>query len=265
MSLPDQELRRARWRRVLADQNLDSVARSDFAQGGLANRLDRATFRALLLPEDPEVRAIDFDDEFWGWFEAHTSIEIGRDSYSLGPQTGATAHAAVAFEAWSRNERWRRYAAVHSSGVVELSLGESARWEHRRPEKEVAAFYNLTTMVAGGWALLELGALVYERFAIEGPSMLVEACSDTSGTHLANFGEGWREPTDRGSHDTSCFDAALLWTIELADLGDADTRRAEAFRMGDRLENAWGSKHRRYLARLGEFQGELDVRRIHAR
>lgn len=94
--------------------------------------------------------------------------------------------------------------------------------------------------------------------------MLVQACADTSGTHLANFGEGWREPTDWGSHDTSCFDAALLWTIELADLGDADARRAEAFRMGDRLENAWGTKHRRYLAHRGDFQGALDVRRIRA-
>lgn len=248
----------------MANQNLDSVARSDFAQGGLSNRLDRATFRALLLPEDPEAKAIDFDDEFWEWFEAHTSIEIGGYSYSLGPQKGATAHAAVAFEGWGRDERWRRYAAVHASGVVEVSLGESARWEHRRREEEAAAFYNLTSMVAGGWALLELGAAVYERFAIEGPTMLVQACADTSGTHLANFGEGWREPTDWGSHDTSCFDAALLWTIELADLGDADARRAEAFRMGDRLENAWGTKHRRYLAHRGDFQGALDVRRIRA-
>lgn len=263
MSLTDQELRRDRWRRTLAEQHLDSVVRPDFAQGGLSNRLERATFRALLLPADPETCAIEFDSEFWEWFEARTSIDIGGYPYRLGSQTGASAQAATVFDLWSRNEKWKRYAAVHSSGAVELSLGEGARWDYRRDERELA-FYNLTSMVAGVWALLELGAAVFDQFSIQGPALLVQACSDTSGTQLANFGEGWREPTDWGSNDESCVDTHVLWTNELADLGDAETRKAVAFRMGDRLENAWGTKHRRYLAHRGDFEGELDARRIQA-
>lgn len=263
MSLTDQELRRDRWRRALAGQHLDSVDHPDFAQGGLSSRLDQATFRAVLLPEDPEAFAIDFDDDFWKWLEAHTSIDIGDYPFQFGAQTGASAHAAVIFDLWGKNEKWRHYVAVHSSGTIEVSLGERARWVHRRDERELA-FYNLTSMVAGVWALLELGAAVFDQFSISGPSLLVQACSDTSGTYLANFGEGWREPTEWGSNDESCVDTGLLWTAELEGLGDAEARQAVAFQMGDRLENGWGTKHRRYLAHRGDFEGKLDFGRVHS-
>ena len=54
----------------------------------------------------------------------------------------------------------------------------------------------------------------------------------------------------------------LLWHLELADLPDHEAAREIAYRFGDRLEDAWGSGQRRYLAHRGDFVDRLDARRV---
>ena len=54
----------------------------------------------------------------------------------------------------------------------------------------------------------------------------------------------------------------LLWHVELDELPDHDGARDIAYPIGDRLEDAWGSQQRRYLAHRGDCVGEMDFRRV---
>jgi len=56
--IADVELRRARWRRALRREALDTTARDDFAVAGLASRLRAPSVQLLLLPADPEADVI---------------------------------------------------------------------------------------------------------------------------------------------------------------------------------------------------------------
>ena len=62
--LADFELRRARWRRAVQAEGLDTVDQGDIALRGLAARRRTPSVRLLLLPGDPEGEAIAIDDEF---------------------------------------------------------------------------------------------------------------------------------------------------------------------------------------------------------
>ncbi len=55
------EFRRARWRRALRREALDTTTRGDFAVAGLASRLRAPSIQILLLPADPEADCIRID------------------------------------------------------------------------------------------------------------------------------------------------------------------------------------------------------------
>ena len=57
-------------------------------------------------------------------------------------------------------------------------------------------------------------------------------------------------------------DEHLLWHVEIDDWPDDDRVREIAFSVGDRIEDAWGARQRRYLARTGNLAGRLDLQKL---
>lgn len=260
-NLADTELLRARWRRALGRHALDEVGRDDFATGGLAKRLRSSTVQILLLPKDPDAEPLQLDSELWAWLETVRAVDLDGGVVRLGEHRQATAHAAVLVGSYP-GEPWRSYMAVHRSGAIEFALGALGAWERRTQEGERVRVFNLISIVAHTWALLKVGGILHTRLAMTGPSLLSIALRDTREALLGNLGEGWAEP---GSFDNSvggCVEEHLLWHITIDEPLDDESSRRIAFELGDRMENAWGTTHRRYLDGRGDRAGNLDPRRV---
>jgi hypothetical protein len=101
------------------------------------------------------------------------------------------------------------------------------------------------------------------RTAVDGPWQLTVALNRTAGAFLGNVGEGWAEPLTWDNELPPCVDQHLLWHIDIADVPRDDEARDIAFSVGDRIEDAWGARQRRYLARVGDLAGRFDVRKVH--
>lgn len=260
-SLADTERLRARWRRTLDSHALDSVGRADFALGGLATRLRAPTAQLILLSSDPAAEAIRIDDAFWAWLDAQKTVAVEGRTVRFGDQNYPTAHAAAVITSYGSGEPWNNYLAVHRSGVIELGLGDRGGWERQNREGETVRMFNLISIVSYAWAMQRFSAALHERFPLPGPRQLTIALRGTKGALLGNVGEGWAEPDSFGNTVGGCPEEHLLWHLTIDGPSDHEAQQALAFAIGDRIENAWGTVHRRYLARVGDWTDRLDVRR----
>jgi hypothetical protein len=261
-SLPETELLRARWRRALERHALDIVDRADFGVGGLSTRLRTSTVQLLLLPSDPEAEALQIDDGFWAWLEAHKDVEIEGWAVRLGDRKYPTAQAAALTKDYGDREPWNSYLAVHRSGAIEFGLGDRGGWERQNREGETVRVFNLVSIVACTWALLSFSASLNERVSLVGPWQLTIALRGTKDALLGNVGEGWAEPGSFENRVGGCVEENLLWHTYIDDAPTEDAQQRLAFTVGDRIEDAWGVTQRRYLARVGDHAGRLDLRRI---
>jgi hypothetical protein len=261
--LADLELRRARWRRALEAEALDTVQRDDFALRGLAARLRAPSVRLLLLPGDPEGSPIAIDDELWACVKDFSVVQLDGRNVRLGTQEIPTAHAAALVDSYGSREAWNSYVAIHRSGALEYGLGERGAWERQDREGNLVRVFSLISVVGRTWALLNFTAALLDRTAVDGPWQLTVALSRTSGALLGNVGEGWAEPLTWENELPACADEHLLWHIELDEVPTDDDARDLAFLVGDRIEDAWGARQRRYLAHRGDLAGRFDVRKLH--
>jgi hypothetical protein len=260
-SLADTELLRARWRRTLASHALDHVEREDFAQAGLARRLQTVTSQLLLLPADPGTAEVDLSEELSEWLTAQRVVRVEDLAVQLcsTPNIRRTAHALVLTDGY--DQTWNSYLGVHRSGALELGLGHAGGWEGRGRDGEAARLVALAPLVARVWALLNVAANFVSSRKPMGPFQLTVGVRSAN-AQLGMLAEGWAEPNSFENSVGICPDPALLWHLELAELPDSDGARQVAYSIGDRLEDAWGVAQRRYLAHRGDFQGRLDPRRI---
>jgi hypothetical protein len=75
--------------------------------------------------------------------------------------------------------------------------------------------------------------------------------------HWAASLTGWLQP-GQGLHDASlCTEKNILLRRELESEFDA---KEIAIDLGDRIEQAFGTTHRRHIARSGPYNGEFDPR-----
>lgn len=253
---------RARWRRHLAAEALDTADRADFSQGGLGSRVAEPTARLLVLPSDPDSTDVEFDGQFWEWLDAHMTIQVGNGRVGFGSQVRPTAHAAVMFDESGDAELWRSYTAVHRNGAVDFALGRHGGTT--RPEDPGDGFHRfwLARIVARAWAMLELVRELPNR-TDEVPLLLAVALRDTKGAMLADFGMGCPDPLYLGHDLGGCPDENLLWHIQIDEMpGDASATQAVAFSVGDRIENAWGYQQQLYLDHRGDSAGKLNVKRL---
>jgi hypothetical protein len=259
-ALADHELQRARWRRALSRAALDRDDREDFASRGLAARLGNVTTQIVLLPADPEADAIPLDETLAASLQTRRSIALDRITVALPGNPLPTAHALALADSYS--ETWNSYLAIDRSGGIHFGLGDRGGWEGQDRGGKPVRLINLTPAVARVWALLRIAAETYEGHGITGPFQLTVAVRGSKGALSATLAEGWAEPSDFQNSIGPCPDEHLLWHIELDELPDHRGARDIAYRIGDRLEDAWGSRQRRYLAHRGDFVGELDPRRV---
>ena len=98
----------------------------------------------------------------------------------------------------------------------------------------------------------------------DGPFLLAAALRDAQDALLGRRGQGWGPAQSPWNDLGGCSDKHLLWHIELDHLPeDPSASQTLAFRVGDRVENAWGYRQRIYLDCQGELTGHFDVNRLH--
>ena len=259
--LVETELLRARWRRTLERHRLDRTDREDFAEGGLASRLQSVTTQLLLLPADPELDVIAFDPALSAWLEKRRSLPLDTGEVTIGLNIRRTAHAIALVDGYA-GDTWASYLAVHRSGTMEYGLGERGGWIGADRQGTPTRVFALTATVARVWALLRVASRLEECFRLTGPYQLTVALRNTGGAVLAALGEGWAEPGDFGNRVRPCQDDNLLWHLQVEALPDEDGRRILAYAVGERIEDAWGVAERRYLANRGVYKGLLDPRKF---
>ncbi len=257
------ELRRARWRRALRREALDTTARGDFAVAGLASRLRAPSVQMLLLPADPEADRIRIDDDLWAWTSNFQVVNVEGRNVRLGTQDVPTAHAAALVDSYGTGEAWNSYVAIHRSGALECGLGERGAWERKDRDDNLIRVFTLISVVARTWAFLKFGSALQDRTPVEGPFQLTVGVHRTGDAFLGNVGEGWAEPLSWHNELPTCADEHLLWHLELAEWPDDEAIGEIAFAVGDRFEDAWGVRQRRYLARTGALAGRFDIRQLH--
>jgi hypothetical protein len=107
------------------------------------------------------------------------------------------------------------------------------------------------------WHLAAMQIEAVERWSIDGPFEVSVALAGVEGARLGGFAEGWRDVGDMFVWDApTCIESNVLLRVE------CDTLDPEALAMdiGERLENTFGSTHRRFMANRGDFDSRFDPR-----
>lgn len=256
----DTELTRARWRRHLDALALDDETRSDFASAGLAGRVNRLVARLILLPSDPDCDRWEFDDAFWKHLEGHKSVSVGDGEIRLGDEVVATAHAGAIIRTHGYGMPWQRYVAVHRNGALEIGLGDGRYRQDLGDDSAAAVYVDLIKIVAFTWAMGEFAHKLRIN-ETAGSCLLVVALPNMHGAFLAGLGAGYCSPARNNYEVLKCDVKNLLWHIELDMPEDTSASQQLAFRVGSRIENAWGLRDGCYLDLHGDNEGKLDVYR----
>jgi hypothetical protein len=257
-TLSDQELRRARWRRVRAGCHLLGTDDAAFARGGLAQRLDRPAARMLLLTDDPELAspAVD-EDQLRRLAEAAEEWGAAHRIGSLwGSGKTATFDGACLFgSGGSSAAPWSHYLCLRRDGGLDVGLGSEVVWT----QDDVTEFH-LRAIVGRLWRALELHAELLQPQE-GGRGEVVLALLGVGDGVLGGFAEGWREPFSGFRNEAPrCREDNILYRVELPEPPAGDSARDLAYQLGSLVENAWGSVSRRFLVRGGQGDGEFDWR-----
>lgn len=258
-ALADLESRRTRWRRARAVCHLLDVEDSEFARGGLARRLDEVSVRCLVLPDDPERSLAVTDEELLARLES-TAQQSGKahnvsNLWGYGKSASAAGAALYGYDS-SCSGPWNQYLCLRADGGLEIGLGSQAVWT----QNETKCFF-LTAIVARLWSAFAVHAELLMPQA-DGPWEVTLALVGTEGSLLGGLAEGWEQPFG-GFHDaTPCRNSNVLIRVERDDLPSAGDAREFAFTLGGLIENAWGYAIRRFIARTGPLEGQLDWRAV---
>ena len=143
--------------------------------------------------------------------------------------------------------------------MVEIGLGERRHHRAVGSDSEGSACVDLVRIVGFTWALAELARNLGSHMTT-GPYLLSVALPDTRGALLAGLAEGYAYPGRFEYCLRPCHDKNLLWNIELEDLpADLAESQQLAFRVGSRIENAWGLRQQAFLDRTGSNEGQLNI------
>jgi len=117
--------------------------------------------------------------------------------------------------------------------------------------------FMLRSIIGLTWIAAAFQAEACDRWPIQGPFELTVAIRDTNEATLGGFAEGWANPGQGLFDFTTCLEDHLLLRREVQ---DAPNPEDLALDLGDHIEQAFGTLHRRHLARVGEYQGRFDPR-----
>jgi hypothetical protein len=243
---------RERWDRARRSLHLQDVENDAFGTGGIAARLPDLSVRLVILPADPDARRVEFDEAFVAWWMGDFDDPIAGTPMRWGTSYRPSATAAARCEP-AGDGAFYRYAAVRHDGGLDVGLGTECGCRN----KESAAFWLLPT-VGRVWSACHLYNSVIQRLEVDGPWELTLALRGTRQAVLGGFAEGWEEPEYSFRRAASiCEEQNLILRRELPSLGD-DWARSVAFSFGAQIEDAFGSKLRRFKADRGKFAREFD-------
>jgi hypothetical protein len=245
------EAQRARWRRYRDAQGLVEPAGDQFALGGVGRHVGSLDVRMLVLPADPEADAVALDADALDWLKADRPVPYGG-RLRWGSRDRAVSDGLVRYDQFRDDGGWDRCMVLQRHGGLGLAFGNLA---HRGGDQ---AIFPLRGVVGLAWSLLDMQLDVERLWSFRFPCELTVALRTTAGATLGGFAEGWREPhlaAWRGDLRVSIEDHVLLrWELEHIE------PEVIAIDVGDRVEQAFGSTHRRHLANRGDYEGKFDPR-----
>lgn len=183
------------------------------------------------------------------WLQEQRATPYGGQPVSWGHRHRAISSALLVYDQYREDRGWTRYLAIHRHGGIEIGISKLAY------QVGEARVFPLRAVVAVAWIAAELQNAAIERWAVPGPFELTVAIRDTNGATLGHFAEGWSEPGHGLLDSARCIEDHMLLRRERGDTIDAETY---ALTLGDQIEQAFGTTHRRHLARRGEYEGRFD-------
>lgn len=246
------DAQRKRWNDARARMNLVDLDSDDFATGGLARLAPGVRVRFVVLPAEPDRWLCDFDDGFWTWWDQSRSAPTVGNRSVWWHDARPTSAAAICYR-WDRDRNtWTDYLALHRDGGLEVGLGRAGYIDRN----DRRCFY-LMAVVGRIWMALDLYREVVSHFPVEGPWEVSLALRGTKDAYLGNLAAGWQEPqvtNDPWDEAPICIEDNLLRTSEVMEWpNDADDVKHLAFRFGGFIEDAWGTRRRRFLDSSGVF------------
>lgn len=256
---------RARWRRARAPLRLVDPQSEDFGTGGLARFVEDVGVRFLVLPADPELAVLRFDEAFWPWWMQDRPDPFdGAPPTDVGRQSMPTATAAVRFDQRNRRWEWFQYTALLRSGGLELGLGSESVHEGRTQEDEAIRGFHLTRIVGRIWHGTAVYSDVLSQFpGIEGPWEATLALIRTHDAMLGDLAAGWDDFGFIRHYDLPrCQEPNLMFCREIEEWPSDGDLADFAYTFGEMIEGAWASKNRRWLIPEGrQGAGTFDVSR----
>jgi hypothetical protein len=251
---------RRRWQDERAAIGLADPSAADFGTGGLARRAPATSVRLLILPADPRAGHVEFGEDLWDWWGQDRNGPFWDAKWWWGGEQVPTAHAAVR-AVQDGGAGWEAYLALHRHAGMEVGLGGLGAIDHNLPTGS-RRFVRLVSIVGMTWGALHEYREVVTRLAAPGPREVTLALLRTEGAYLGDFGTGWAEPDDFNYRTRPCAESGLLFRREVVDWPDEAGARDLAFSLGAQIEDAWGSKLRRFLARSGPLKEQFDHSRL---
>lgn len=252
------ELIRKRWRRARAGLHMENTEHDQFGVGHLPPVAGTTRARLLVLPSDPEGTSVAFTEDLWAWWaEERTDPHTAKPTL-FGLDTTATSSAAVRFRSMGREDECYRYVALRRDGGLEMGLGKDAVYTITGGFRPIEVF-RLINIVGRVAAALDLYAEVISRLGVEGPWEVSLALITTKGTLLGDVAAGWAEAGDANHDGRRCRESSVLLRREVAEWPAGEEALEFAHSIGAEVENAWGSKLRRYLARTGDLTDRFDI------
>jgi len=248
-TIHDVDAQRARWLRLRTGQRLTMEAGKDFALGGLGRYVDSLDVRLVFLPDDPDADRVPLNGETLAWLKKPRPTPYGGPAPQWGHRDRATSCALVVYDQYRDDAGWGQYLALHRHGGIEIGRGNFAY-----DLRDIRVF-PLRHMIGLTWTAAGLQSEVADRWHLTPPFELTVALRRTNGVALGSFAEGWTEPGTGFRDFATCIEDHILLRWEINDGVDPETL---ALALGDHLEQAFGSTHRRYLANRGEYEGRFD-------
>lgn len=249
--LTEKDAQRARWSEFRESQLLLDPKREDYAMGGLGVFVEKLDARLLFLPADPSSDVVSLDDETIEWLKTERPSPYQGAPIAWGFRSRATGSALVVYDQYREDGEWNSYLAVHRHGGVEFGRSRIAYMVG-----DVRAF-SLRHVVGLVWTALDIQVEGAARWKLAAPYEMTLALRNTRGSTLGGLAEGWSSPSDFGYDLPTCMEDHVLLRWELDEEFDV---RDLAMDVGDRVEQAFGSTHRRHLAHRGDFEGQFDPR-----
>lgn len=245
------DAQRERWLTYRGPTKLIHPVDGEFALGGLGAFVEGLDIRLLFLPTDPNADVVSLDRESLEWLKADRPSPYGGEPILWGHASRTTSSALLLYNQNGSGRGWDRYLALHRHGGCEFG---SASWVY---DLRGTRIFSLRHIVGVAFSTLALQVEAISRWQIEPPFELTLGLRNTRDASLGGFAEGWREPGQGLSELTACIEDHLLLRWELsANFVVEDV----AFDVGDRVEQAFGTTHRRYLAGRGKYEGQFDPR-----